>query len=44
MALVTWLSVLILGPGSLAIFLWFLLDLKRVFSEAESTRDDADAA
>jgi len=30
MQLATWLSVLILGPGSLAIFLWFLADLKRI--------------
>ena len=27
----TWLSVLILGPGSIAIFVWFLLDVKRIF-------------
>lgn len=30
MELATWLSVLILGPGSIAIFIWFLLDLKRI--------------
>ena len=30
MELATWLSVIILGPGSVAIFIWFLLDLKRI--------------
>jgi hypothetical protein len=28
--LVTWISVFILGPGAIAIFIWFLLDLKRI--------------
>jgi hypothetical protein len=31
MELATWLSVLVLGPGSIAIFAWFLLDVKRIF-------------
>jgi hypothetical protein len=26
----TWLSVTVLGPGSVAVFIWFLLDLKRI--------------
>jgi hypothetical protein len=30
MQLATWLAVIILGPGSIAIFLWFLADLKRI--------------
>jgi hypothetical protein len=30
MEIVTWLSVLVLGPGSVAIFIWFLTDLKRI--------------
>jgi hypothetical protein len=30
MELVTWLSVLVLGPGSVAIFVWFLLSLRRL--------------
>jgi hypothetical protein len=30
MQIVTWLSVIILGPGAVAIFVWFLLDLKRI--------------
>ena len=33
MEVVTWLSVIVLGPGSIAIFVWFLLDLKRIFRE-----------
>jgi hypothetical protein len=31
MKLATWLSVLILGPGSVAVFVWFLADVKRIF-------------
>jgi hypothetical protein len=27
----TWLSVIILGPGSIVVFVWFLLDVKRIF-------------
>jgi hypothetical protein len=30
MAIVTWLSVLVLGPGSVAIFVWFLFSLRRI--------------
>jgi len=33
MAIVTWLSVLVLGPGSVAIFIWFLFSLKRILRE-----------
>lgn len=35
MEIATWLSVLILGPGAVAVFLWFLADLKRIFSRPE---------
>lgn len=31
MKLATWLSVIALGPGSVAIFAWFLMDVKRLF-------------
>jgi len=31
MEVATWLSVLILGPGSIAIFVWFICDVKRIF-------------
>lgn len=27
----TWLSVLILGPGAVLVFVWFLIDLRRIF-------------
>jgi len=30
MQIATWLSVIILGPGAVAIFIWFLFDLKRI--------------
>jgi hypothetical protein len=33
MQIATWLSVIILGPGAVAIFVWFLLDLKRILRE-----------
>lgn len=29
MELATWLSVIILGPGAVAIFVWFLLDVTK---------------
>ena len=35
MPLVTWLSVIVLGPGSIAIFIWFLTDLKKIFRDRE---------
>jgi hypothetical protein len=28
--LVTWLSIIVLGPGAVAVFVWFLVDLRRV--------------
>ena len=30
MQLATWLSVIVLGPGAVGIFIWFLVDLKRI--------------
>jgi hypothetical protein len=30
MEIATWISVVVLGPGSVAIFIWFLMDLKRI--------------
>lgn len=30
MEVVTWLSVIVLGPGALAIFVWFLLDVRKM--------------
>ena len=38
MQLATWLSVIALGPGAIAIFAWFLWDLKRI-SQDETKRD-----
>lgn len=32
----TWLSVIILGPGSIAVFLWFLAGVRQVFSPPDS--------
>jgi hypothetical protein len=43
MELATWLSVIALGPGSIAIFCWFLWDVKRIFgggrSDSSTDRD-----
>jgi hypothetical protein len=36
MKLATWLSIIALGPGSVAIFIWFLLDVKRIFGGGSS--------
>lgn len=30
MEVVTWLAVAVLGPGSVAIFVWFLCSLRKV--------------
>jgi hypothetical protein len=38
MQVVTWLSVIILGPGAVTIFIWFLLDLTRVSRKCGSER------
>jgi hypothetical protein len=35
MPVATWLSVLILGPGSVAVFVWFLISLRRIFDRDE---------
>jgi hypothetical protein len=35
MEMVTWASVLVLGPGSIAIFVWFLCDLRKIFRRDE---------
>jgi hypothetical protein len=42
----TWLSVAILGPGAAAIFVWFLLDLRKIFGrhvEPPSRQGDSDS-
>lgn len=36
----TWLSVVILGPGSLAVFIWFLADLHRILPRNEDACDE----
>lgn len=36
MELATWLSVLVLGPGAIGVFVWFLWDVRRIFQR----RDD----
>lgn len=36
MQLATWLSVLVLGPGAIAIFVWFLMDVRRIFRKDEN--------
>lgn len=36
----TWLSVFILGPGSVAVFIWFLADLKRILPRGEEECDE----
>jgi hypothetical protein len=28
---ITWLSVIVLGPGSIAVFVWFLFTLRKSF-------------
>jgi len=33
MAVMTWIAVAILGPGSLAVFVWFLFDVRKLFKK-----------
>jgi hypothetical protein len=33
MEFVTWITVAVLGPGAVAIFVWFLLDLRRLLRD-----------
>ena len=40
MKIATWLSVIVLGPGSVAIFVWFLLDLKRILRPDRHTDNE----
>ena len=40
MTIATWLSVIVLGPGSVAIFVWFLLDLKRILRPVEKVDNE----
>ena len=42
MQLATWLSVIILGPGSVAIFIWFLLGVRDIFGGKEIGGADVD--
>jgi hypothetical protein len=39
MQIVTWLSVLVLGPGSVAIFVWFLFSLRGILRERKREED-----
>lgn len=31
MELGTWIAVIVLGPGSLAVFVWFIFDVRKMF-------------
>ncbi|MCC6492554.1 MAG: hypothetical protein IT424_05990 [Pirellulales bacterium] len=44
MELATWVAVLVLGPGSMAIFVWFLFSLRDALDgEDEQGRERRDA-
>lgn len=34
----TWISVIVLGPGAAIVFIWFLSDLRKIFSTADKPR------
>ncbi len=36
----TWLAVIILGPGAVAVFIWFLVDLKRILPKGKDAGSD----
>ncbi len=31
MELGTWIAVIVLGPGALAVFVWFIFDVRKMF-------------
>lgn len=33
MTLLTWAAIVVLGPGAIALFIWFLRDLKELLRE-----------
>jgi len=39
-SILTWTAILILGPGALAIFIWFLRDAKRMLREIDEQNPD----
>lgn len=39
MNVLTWLSLAILGPGAIAVFVWFLRDVRRVIGDVRRNGD-----
>jgi hypothetical protein len=39
---VSWLAILVLGPGALLIFAWFLLDVRQLLGGLRDLRHDGD--
>jgi len=39
MTILTWVAIAVLGPGSLAVFAWFLRDVRRILAEAGDAGD-----
>jgi hypothetical protein len=37
MTVATWIAILMLGPGSVAVFIFFLRDLKKVLGERRTS-------
>ena len=36
----TWLAIAVLGPGALAVFVWFLTDVGRILNGDPASRPD----
>ena len=43
-AIATWASVIVLGPGALAVFIWFLRDLRRLMRDRAGQAERGRAA
>ena len=42
-AVLTWISVIILGPGALTVFIWFLIDMRRMIDSSAPDKPPGDA-
>lgn len=39
MTVLTWIAIAVLGPGAIAVFAWFLRDVKSVVAPERDPRD-----
>ena len=44
MTAATWIAIAVLGPGALAVFIWFLADVETILDGSPAQRGDDDLA